>query len=80
MNVEICGVKYMEGTGRKSGKPYKAYSIHYTMDGKAQGYAGFVTGEAFVSVELLGGRIPVVGDRVRLGYDQRGFLQTIDFV
>lgn len=80
MKVKVCGVKYMEGTGKKSGKPYKAYSVHYTMDGSSQGYAGYVTGEAFVAVDLVPGRAPVVGDRIDLGFDQRGFLQSVEFL
>ena len=78
--VEICGVKFMEGTSKKSGKPYKAYLIHYTEDGAGQGFDGFVTGDAFIDVSLLNGRKPSVGDRVELFYNKQGFLLHVQFV
>ncbi len=77
--VEVCGVKYKEGIGKKSGKPYKAYMICYTEDGKRQGYDGYVTGDAFVSTDLLSGRSIMVGDKLNLIYDKSGFLQEVEF-
>ena len=78
--VEICGVKYMEGTSKKSGKPYQAYSVHYTEDGKPYGYQGYTTGDAFITLEILEGRIPQVGDRMNLFYNKNGFLQSVEFL
>lgn len=77
--VEICGVKYVEGKSKISGKDYKAYLLHYTEDGSSQGFEGFVTGDAFVSLDLLSGRKPRVGDRVELFYNKNGYLQRIEF-
>lgn len=77
--VEVCGVKYKEGTGKKSGKPYKAYMICYTEDGERLGYDGYVTGDAFVSTDLLSGRSIKVGDKLNLFYDKSGFLQAVEF-
>ena len=77
--VEICGVKYVEGKSKSSGKEYKAYLLHYTEDGSSQGYEGYVTGDAFVALDLLGGRKPRVGDKVEFFYNKNGFLQRIEF-
>lgn len=77
--VEICGVKYVEGKSKSSGKDYKAYLLHYTEDGSSQGFDGYVTGDAFVALDILAGRKPRVGDRVELFYNKNGFLQRIEF-
>lgn len=78
--VEVCGVKYMKGTS-KSGKPYEAYSIHYTEDGASQGYDGYVTGDAFISIELLGGMPIRVGDKVEISYRKNSsFVSSVKFV
>lgn len=77
--VEVCGVKYSEGIGKKSGKPYKAFIIHFTEDGKAQGFDGFVTGDAFIDVSLLDGKVIKVGDKLNLFYNKDGFLKEVDF-
>lgn len=78
--VEICGVQYKKGVGKKSGKPYEGYTIYFTEDGKPWGVEGYTTGDAFISLEVLQGQIPRVGDRVELFYNKNGFLQRISFV
>ena len=77
--VEICGVKYLEGTSKKSGKPYMAYSVHFTEPGENSGYTGFTTGTAFIPLNVLNGRVPAVGDKVDILYDKNGFLQRVEF-
>ncbi len=77
--VEVCGVKYMEGVGKQSGKPYKAYVVYYTEDGAAQGVDGFVAGDAFVNASLLKGRPVVVGDKLKFSYNKNGFLTSVEF-
>ena len=78
--VEICGVKYVKGTGKSSGKPFEAYIIYYTEDGRPRGVDGFTTGDAFVSTSLLMGAVPQVGDKVELFYNKDGFLNSVKFV
>ena len=78
--VEICGVKYVKGTSKKSGKPYEGYIIYFTEDGRPRGVEGYVTGDAFVSASLLLGVVPQVDDMVELFYDKRGFLSSVKFV
>lgn len=77
--VEICGVKFVEGVSQKSGKPYKAYVIHYTEAGASFGYDGFITGDEFVDVSLLKGRKPSVGDRLEITYNKKGYLKSVEF-
>ena len=77
--VEVCGVKYVEGTGKKSGKPYQAYIVHYTQEGSSQGFQGFITGDAFIDGSLLDGKVPHVGDKINLFYNRNGFLQAVEF-
>lgn len=78
--VEICGVKYVKGTSKSSGKPYEAYLIYFTEDGRPRGVEGYVTGDAFVSTSLLQGVVPKVGDKVELLYNKNGFLFSVIFV
>ena len=77
--VEVCGVKYVEGTSKKSRKPYRAYIIHHTQEGASQGFQGFVTGDAFIDVALLNGRVIQVGDKLELLYNKNGFLSAVNF-
>lgn len=77
--VEVCGVKFKEGIGKKSGKPYKGYFICYTEDGKLQGYDGYVTGDSFIPDDLVPGRPIMVGDKLNLVYDKSGFLRAVEF-
>lgn len=76
---EICGVKYTEGVAKKSNKPYQAYIVYYTEDGHPRGVDGFVTGEAFINVNLLMGVVPQVGDKFDIYYDARGFIAAVKF-
>lgn len=77
--VEVCGVKYVKGVGKQSGRPYEAYLVYFTEDGKPQGVEGFVTGDAFVDVSLLNGRGIKVGDQIDLIYNKAGFLKNVIF-
>lgn len=77
--VEVCGVKYMEGVGKKSGKPYKGFQIYYTKPGERQGVTGFIAGDAFISCELLGGRVITVGDKLQLVRTENGYLEDVIF-
>lgn len=77
--VEVCGVKYVEGTAKQSGKPYKAYIVHYTEDGAPQGFAGYTTGDAFIPCDMLGGQKPQPGNKLNLFYDKNGFLKAVEF-
>lgn len=76
---EVCGVKFVSGSSKKTGKPYEAYLIHYTEEGASQGFQGFVTGDAFIATSLLDGYVPKVKDKVELFYNKSGFLEGVKF-
>ena len=76
--VEVCGVKYMKGTSRKTGKPYEGHTVYFTEDGAAQQVKGFVADSVFLSSDVLQGRIPDVGDKLDIRYDRRGFVSSVD--
>lgn len=78
--VEVVGSKYVEGTSKQSGKPYKAYIVHYVEDGEDQGFMGQITGDAFIAKDMLGGRAPMPGDMLELSYNKNGFLTKVAFV
>lgn len=77
--VEVVGTKYIEGVGKKSGKPYKAYIVHYVEPGEAQGFSGVVTGNVFINVDHLDGHNIFPGDKLELFYNQSGYLQKVVF-
>lgn len=79
--VEVCGVKFMKGIGKNTGKPYEAFSIHFTEDGRSQGYDGYVTGDAFVTVDLLDGRNIHVGDKLEISYRKNSsYVSSVKFI
>ncbi len=73
MLYEVVGFRKCSGTSKNTGKPYSGYFVHmqFTQDG--------VTGKAventFIADSL--GYEPVIGDRVRLNYNSRGFLTEV---
>lgn len=78
--VEICGTKYVEGKSKRTGKFFQAYVVYFTEDGAPHGVNGFVTGDAFIALDLLQGVVPRVGDKVELLYNKYGFLSSVRFV
>lgn len=77
MNVnEIIGVRRMEGTSRKTGKPYSGYLVFYQF--VQDGTSGVACDSAFVSDAVLVGRIPSVGQSLVLYYDRRGFIAGLE--
>lgn len=78
--VEVVGCKYVEGTSKTSGKPYKAYIVHYVEDGEEQGFTGMMTGDAFIAKDLCNRHIPSPGDKMELSYNKNGFLTKVEFV
>lgn len=76
--VEIVGSKFVEGVGKKSGKPYKAYVVYYTEEDES--VMGLITGDAFIDTSLLNGRVPMPGDKLELVYNKSGFLSRVNFV
>ena len=75
--VEVVRSKLVEGTSKKSGKPYKAYVVYYTEDDDS--VFGVITGDAFIDVSLLNGRVPMPGDKMELNYNKNGFLSKVAF-
>lgn len=75
--VEIVGIKRMEGTSKKSGKPYSGYMIWYIQE--EAGVTGKSADSAFVSDMILNGAIPEVGGFAELRYNKNGFLTEATF-
>lgn len=69
---EIVGIKRMEGTSKKTNKPYSGYMIWYVQE--EQGVTGKSADSAFISDVLLQGEIPAVGGFIELRYNKNGFL------
>lgn len=77
--VEVCGMGYMEGTSKKSGKPYQGYMVHYTERVDRPGFSGFEADHCFIPSSALSQPLKI-GDKLELHYDRRGFLQKVEVV
>lgn len=78
--VEVCGVKYSEGISKKTGKPFKGFTVYFTKDGAAKGVKGFIADSTFLSSDILQGRVVNVGDKLRLDRDNRGYVEGVEFL
>lgn len=79
MVIEVVGVKFVEGTSKSSGKAFKAYIISYVRDGEFAGYLGKQAGEIFINFSFFGGRIPQIGDLLRVSRDG-GYVESLEFI
>lgn len=76
MHYEVVGFRPCQGVSKKTNRPYKGYFVFLTIE--RVGVQGKATENIFVGEEL--GYIPVIGDRVRLDYNARGFLVGVESV
>ena len=76
--VEVVGTKRMEGTSKKSGKPYSGYMVWYLE--QQDGVTGQAADSAFISDTMLGGIIPNVGQLLELRYNKNGYLTEVKFL
>lgn len=66
--IEIVGYKRLEGTSKKSGRPYSGYQVYGIQDD--QNVTGKAVTEFFASDMVLGGYIPSIGSKCELYYDK----------
>lgn len=72
---EVIGFRRSEGVSRKTGKNFAGYIVFFALD--QRGVTGKACDQAFISDDLA--YQPVLGDKVQLIYDSRGFLRDIAF-
>lgn len=80
MIVNVVGVKKVEGTSKKTGKPFDAYIIAYNREAKILGYNGMSAGEIFCDVSLLAGHVPIPGDTLMVDRNSSGFVESIEIL
>ena len=72
MKIAVIGKAHLEGTSKKTGKPYNFNQLHYI--GKARG----VEGDAALTLSLDPAMYPldsiVVGNEYVVDFDQRGYV------
>lgn len=72
MKIKVIGKAHLEGTGKKSGKPYNFNQVHY--NGPARG----VEGEAALTLNLDSAMYPIgsifVGSTYDVEFDNRGYV------
>lgn len=76
MKIKVYGKAHLEGTAKKTGKPYNFNQVHYL--GKAFG----VEGQAACTLNLDPGMYPfnniMVGEEYNVEFDNRGY--PVEFV
>lgn len=76
MVYEVVGFRKCSGKSKNTGKDYSGYFVHLTYD--QEGVTGKATENVFISDSL--GYDPVIGDRIQLSYNARGFLMEVRMV
>ena len=70
---EVIGFRRSEGKSKSTGKDYAGYMVFFSFDQK--GVEGKACDQAFIADSL--GYDPILGDRVQLFYNARGFLMEV---
>lgn len=86
MVYEILGIKPLEGTSKKTGKPFDAYLLHCSRanpnDTALQGYEVkqlFVDKRFLLEdVKQLGSFSALIGSNVSVSYDENGFIESCE--
>lgn len=73
---EVVGFRKCSGKSKNTGKDYSGYFVHFTLE--QPGVTGKATENTFIADSL--GYEPMIGDRVRLNYNSRGFLTEVEVV
>ncbi len=75
---EVIGFRHMNGTSKKTGKPYSGFMIWFSMPFRSEDGVGQETDSVFVDDTLLKGRVPAVGGIIDLRFNRRGFLESVE--
>lgn len=73
---EVVGFRKSAGTSKKTGNQFSGYIVFFTLE--QQGVTGVATEQCFISDDLR--YVPALGDRVRLLYNNRGYLMEVELV
>lgn len=85
MVYQIIGVKAMEGTSKKTGRPFDSYVLHMVVQNSGdQDLKGHEVKQQFVDkkfllddVQRLGGYSALVNQVVDIMYNDRGFVESV---
>lgn len=70
---EVIGFRRSEGVSKKTGNKFGGYIVFFVLD--QRGVTGKACDQVFISDDL--GYQPVLGDKVQLVYNSRGFLTDV---
>ena len=70
---EVIGFRRSEGVSKKTGKNFGGYIVFFVFE--QRGVTGKASDQAFISDDLA--YQPVLGDKVQLVYNSRGFLTDV---
>lgn len=76
MKVTVIGKEHIEGTGKKSGKPFNLNVVHF--NAKKNGVEGVAAETAMLDAKAYPITEIQVGKAYNLEYDSRGFVACFD--
>ena len=76
MKVTVIGREHIEGTGKKSGKPFNLNIVHFNI--KKNGVEGMSAEKAILDAITYPMTDIQVGKAYNLEYDSRGFVACFD--
>lgn len=74
MKANVIGVKRMEGTSKRTGKPYAGYLFHVAYESRDKSLIGLETSQEFVPDGNYTS-VPKPGDKVNISYGKGGFVE-----
>lgn len=73
---EIIGIRRMSGKSKKTGKDYAGYLVFYQYF--QENVDGVACESAFLSDQVLGARIPQLGQNLRIFYNKNGYATEVE--
>lgn len=77
--IQLIGYRRMQGTSKRTGKPYNGYMLYCEEDHVPQDVCGNICFEKYADVNILSNE-PYVGAEVRFHFDFRGYLTQVEII
>lgn len=74
MKAKVIGVKRMEGTSKRTGKPYAGYIFHVAYPSRDKALMGMEVSQEFVTDGNYT-KVPQPGDTVNIAYGKGGYVE-----
>lgn len=76
MKIKVIGKAHMEGTSKKTGRPYNLYQVHY--NAPARGIEGVAARSAMIDPSFIPYDKIIIGNMYNLEFDNAGYVLCFD--